>query len=95
MRRQTCTDHCRACGRHFHGLAAYDLHRLGSLSDPTDPRRCGDPAELPRLRAWTEAGACALTGRPLADVTIWQLARAFTWPIPAGHLAQDARERVA
>ena len=37
MRRTTCTDHCAACGRHFSGDGAFDLHRRG---DPATGRRC-------------------------------------------------------
>jgi hypothetical protein len=52
----TCTYHCGACGRHFHSLSAFDIHR--------DGRRCADPLDLedrdgkPRLVALARDGRC-------------------------------------
>ena len=71
--RQTCTDHATCCDRHFHGLAAFDLHRKGG--------ECTDPAEIfrkdgePALQVWTDTGSCTLlTGSRVEGVTIWQVA---------------------
>ncbi len=41
----TQPEHCTACHETFGGTRAGDLHRVGSYSDPGDPRRCLDPAE--------------------------------------------------
>lgn len=74
--RQTCTDHCSACGRHFHGLAAFDLHlhrvneRKNRWGAPTyDLEHCTEGLEV-----WAEEGYCDLTGAelPLYPVVIWR-----------------------
>ena len=74
--KQTCTDHCAGCDRHFHGLQAFDAHRQDS--------ECQEPDGLmgtkgqPLLQAWTMEGYCALSNlrAPLVHpVTIWQTYR--------------------
>lgn len=79
-KRQTCTDHCSTCGRHFHGLSAFDAHRRES--------QCLEPGEAVTtkgrqlLQIWTKAGWCELAREswvngarvPLHPVTIWQVA---------------------
>lgn len=55
-KRMTCTDHCATCGRHFHGLTAFDAHRKDG--------ECLEPSEVfsekgrQKLQAWTEDGWC-------------------------------------
>lgn len=70
MKRQTCTDYCSGCGRHFHGLGAFDAHRVGQFGVD---RHCGDPTGLSGLQVWTEAGYCDFTDSH--PTTIWQDSR--------------------
>ena len=67
MRRTTCTAHCAACGRHFSGDRAFDLHRRG---DPATGRRCVSPIDEPRLTEATEAGYCAISGEHADDAPL-------------------------
>lgn len=69
MARQTCTDHCSGCGRHFHGLGAFDAHRVGDFGRD---RRCGDPVEC-GLEIWTDSGACELVWPHVDGITVWHL----------------------
>jgi hypothetical protein len=78
---QTCTDHCRLCGQHFHGIGAYDLHRVGDVAIREGPgrRRCVQGGEVRNgrgqaaLRIWTTTGVCTLGATPREEgVTIWQ-----------------------
>jgi len=81
MKQLTCTNHCGACGRHFHSLKAFDLHRIGDYAsnDPETRRRCADPLDLedrdgrPRLIA-LGLGECRMRAEVLHDVTIWTTA---------------------
>ena len=81
MKRKTCTYHCRTCDRHFHGLEAFDQHRV--FEDPRvedwSTRKCGDPEYLlredgnPELVPYTTEGYCAIQAEKLQHpVTIWQ-----------------------
>ena len=83
--RPTCTDHCTGCGRHFHGLAAFDRHRVdGHCTDPVGllmRSKGGD--ERPSLQQWTPDGYCdkergcweeGKRVRYVHPVTIWQVA---------------------
>lgn len=58
--RQTCTDHCAGCGRHFHGLGAFDQHRTdGFCADPAGVLiRSGKREGQPALQVWTDEGFC-------------------------------------
>lgn len=77
-RRQTCTDHCGTCGRHFHGLTAFDSHRRAF--ECLDPATAVSERGRQLLQVWTEDGWCDLDRRcwhggervPLHPVTIWQ-----------------------
>lgn len=42
---QKCTNHCSACGAHFHSTDAFDRHRQGDFAsdDPKLARRCVHP----------------------------------------------------
>ena len=62
-----CTYHRSPCGRHFHSLAAFDVHRTGDYAAPVGSkrgRRCLSPIEVldrngnERFLALTEDGAC-------------------------------------
>lgn len=83
--RKTCTDHCAACGQHFHVLGAFDAHQAGGY--------CNDASEVVYqsgnregkfvLQPWTDTGCCDKepgcwqNGRRLAyveNVTVWQVA---------------------
>jgi hypothetical protein len=73
-----CTNHCGACGRHFHSLRAFDKHRLTSTR--TGKRRCMDPADRGDVdghalySVLTEDGLCKLSHGPAQHgVTIWTL----------------------
>ena len=79
MRTVTCTNHCGACGRHFHSLVAFDMHRVGDFAsnDPEMGRHCESPLDLldkngeMRLEALTEDGVCRVYEPAEAHVTIW------------------------
>lgn len=66
-RERTCTHHCTACGRHFHGLEAFDLHRVGSHAENT--RACEWPMHVDELGIWASRGVCRSTGA--SPVIIW------------------------
>jgi hypothetical protein len=76
VRAQTCTDHCSACGAHFHGLAAFDKH-LKRVNESAKGERpyyelehlSGEDAGL---HAWTTSGRCDFAGNGM-PVTIWQM----------------------
>ncbi len=71
MPRTTCTNHCSACGCHFHSLAAFDAHREGSY---TDGRRCVEPRYSETLFvALSEDAVCSMYKTPVAPVTVWTL----------------------
>lgn len=76
----TCTNHCGACGQHFHSLGGFEIHRIGSFDDPDDPRRCAHAIDLldrdgkERLEIVTEHGECRMYAETLYDVTIWTMA---------------------
>jgi hypothetical protein len=82
---QTCTNHCSDCGRHFHGLGAYDRHLKRTNERKNDH---GAPEyDLvhvigPDLQPWTTTGRCDLTGERQEPVTVWQVvpdARTLAW----------------
>src|SRR5215203_2845720 len=50
-----CTNHCAACGAHFHSTAAFDMHRRDG--------ECIEPLDDPRFAALTETGKCELDSR--------------------------------
>src|SRR5690349_7861614 len=84
-RRQSCTDHCGVCDRHFSGLGAFDAHRKdGECLDPAAVVFLSGPREgLAALNVWTETGACDHVKGNWKDgkrlwwaepVTVWQKA---------------------
>ena len=80
MTTTTCTYHCGACGRHFHSLEAFDLHRQGDYAEPMNTpegRHCVSPLDLDgRLVALTEAGECRMYEKTSdTGVTVWTTAR--------------------
>jgi hypothetical protein len=82
--RQFCSDHCMGCGQHFHGIAAFDRHRMGgTCAEDCDvvvvPSRDGGSRKA--LQAWTNEGYCRIApgcwenGRSVHinyPVTVWQ-----------------------
>lgn len=79
VKRQTCTDHCSTCGRHFHGTGAFDAHR--QQGECVEPAEAVNSKGAPLLQEWTTDGWCSLTpgcweeGRKLRyayPVTVWQ-----------------------
>jgi len=100
MRRTTCTAHCAACGRHFSGDGAFDLHRRG---DPATGRRCVSAIDEPRLTEATVAGYCAISGAMLDDgspatldpVTVWGFAANRTEAKRAAYAALRVSSRVS
>jgi hypothetical protein len=42
MKTTTCTNHCSACGRHFHSLKAFDHHRTGAYGTGAYGEPVGD-----------------------------------------------------
>lgn len=80
-RATTCTYHCSGCGRHFHSLAAFDLHRIGDFAsgDPDTERRCQSPLDAlddsgeMRLVPLTETGLCRAYEAAEATVTVWTM----------------------
>ncbi len=57
---QTCTDHCVGCGSHFHGLKAFDLHRVGQVCTPPHmaQKARGKATGALSLQVWTMVGYC-------------------------------------
>lgn len=59
----TCTNHCSQCGRHFHSVAAFDIHLA---RDETGWPVCLDPIDLedrdgrPRLEVLSTEGECRM-----------------------------------
>jgi|SRR5215831_14437855 len=80
MRKVTCRSHCAACGRHFGGDRAFDLHRAGSHRDGA--RVCLSPGvDTDRLELLTGEGWCRISGehddgvpRVLHPVQVWTAA---------------------
>jgi hypothetical protein len=87
MRATTCTNHCSGCGRHFHSLESFDLHRTGDYGEPLGSeggRRCLSPLDVlgagraMRLEPLAEDGERRVGGenangspRAGVGVTIW------------------------
>jgi hypothetical protein len=75
--RITCTHHCRVCGRHFHSLAAFDLHLE---HDTAGWPHCLDPLDLQdrdtkaRLEVVTDDAACRVVEGEQDPVTVWAVA---------------------
>jgi hypothetical protein len=65
MTRTTCTSHCVACGRHFAGDKAFDMHRRGDHAAGT--RHCVSPHDEPRLTIAAEDGVCRLASETVLD----------------------------
>jgi hypothetical protein len=87
----TCTYHCSTCGQHFHSLAAFDRHRVGSL-DASIPvgsehgRRCLHPLDVQRANGeayfepLTTSGECRMYDDGAQTnvehgVTVWALSK--------------------
>ena len=92
-RRTTCTAHCAACGRHFAGDTAFDMHRRGE----PDARHCVSPLDEPRLTEATTAGYCAISGEhddgepiTLDPITVYGLAANRTEAKRATYAAMQA-----
>ena len=82
----TCTDHCATCERHFHGLGAFDAHRVdGECAEPSEVTvTARDSSTHPGLQLWTDSGACRLSrgvykngqivqiNSPVAIWQVWQ-----------------------
>ena len=87
----TCTSHCRACGRHFHGDGAFDKHRV--FLDPKYPdwrdRICADPGTVGALQLWTAEGECRISGEELVGVEIWNRTPSAS---ALAHFARKAQE---
>jgi hypothetical protein len=72
----TCTYHCASCGRHFHSIDSFDLHKA---HDKNGWPYCLDPLDLqdrdgrPRLEALTTDGICRAY-ETLHNVTVWTVA---------------------
>ncbi len=82
--RQTCTDHCTACGQHFHGLKAFEYHQQGGQCNSPGlvVAKRGKREGQPLLQLWTATGSCNkelgcwVNGKILKwiePVTIWQV----------------------
>ncbi len=95
-KRQTCTDHCSGCGRHFHGLAAFDAHLLrvneglnaqGARSyelEHQDGAAAG-------LEEWTAEGWCELAAtEPQHPVTIWRRPQTEAERVRLARMAEKA-----
>jgi len=66
--RINCHDHCSACDLHFHGLAAFDAHRVdGECVE--DPLSVMTQSETPRpkLQVLTTEGYCRLQKGAMKD----------------------------
>jgi len=84
-RRQTCTDHCCGCGQHFHGLTAFDAHRVDGICREAGEvlYGAGKRQGQPILQVWTDEGCCDKEAgcwsegkrlRYAEGVSIWQIA---------------------
>ena len=105
--RQTCTDHCAGCGRHFHGLGAFDAHRReGECCDPemvVGQRGKHEGEAL--LQVWTETGSCDKDAGCWKDgkrdhyvtpVVVWQrTGNDFSWVSDLRASEETAQEAVA
>lgn len=63
----TCTNHCGACGQHFHSLHGFDAHRTGDYSRPLGSlggRRCLDAELVDALAPLTVDGVCRICRGP-------------------------------
>lgn len=73
----TCTNHCSACSRCFHSLAAFDAHHI---HDEAGWPICLAPVDLldrdgeERLVALSEVGECRMYDKVETGVTIWTVA---------------------
>lgn len=87
-RRKTCTDHCAGCGRHFHGLTAFEKHQQQGECRVDVLKKDGTPA----LQVWTADGYCD------KDHTCWRDGVRAGWfhPVTIYQVAvsEDARERL-
>lgn len=70
-----CTHHCRACGRHFHSIQAFDAHRryeaphgsgVGCLAPDADDEVSSEFIGY--------AGDCEISGAERLEGTVWELA---------------------
>jgi hypothetical protein len=89
-----CTNHCGACGLHFHSLAAFDAHRQGDYAKPTgteEGRHCVHPFDMDgRLVAITEYGVCKMYAEPQIGITVWTLAAHVGKTGPGARLRKPA-----
>ena len=71
-----CTHHCRACGRHFHSLAAFDGH-FERASEDAPAGCCLVPGLDDRALQYVGyKGICDIAGAVAdADATVWELSR--------------------
>lgn len=80
MRTPGCRCHCRGCDRHFAGDSAFERHRIGSFSDPGNPRRCAEPWEVVDANGepvfGSETGRCRISEAEVREpIEIWHLVR--------------------
>lgn len=73
-----CTHHCRACGRHFHSLEAFDAHHQREFED--GPRLAcfvPDTDDEVANRYVGFQGECHISDptKPDLDCTVWELER--------------------
>lgn len=84
--RQTCTDHCAGCDQHFHGLGAFDAHRVNDACGPAGDAKFakGKREGESILQVWTDTGSCDKMPGCWKDgklnhwdegVTIWQMSQ--------------------
>lgn len=89
--RQTCTDHCRTCLRHFHGIGAFDAHRQNGQCMPPAGAVSGKGRLL--LQMWTTEGYCD------REKGCWKDGKRVTWlhPVEIWQVAmsEEQRERLA
>lgn len=77
--KQTCTSHCTACNKHFHGDKAFDLHRRNFKC--LEPEIAISERDNQLLVKWTEDGLCKMSNLPETEqnnVAIWRSAREAT-----------------
>lgn len=63
--------HCAGCHQTFASISSFDKHRIGSFTDPKNPRRCADPSDrglVPVFKKYWSGWALA-GERPTGDLS--------------------------
>lgn len=73
MSKVKCTHHCRTCGRHFHSLAAFDLHlKRDTPEGPMVGCYSPDHSEDVVGEFLGFQGICDISGSEVLDGVVWE-----------------------